>query len=207
MAASDRFLDLYEILEISPSAHPETIHRVYRFLAQVYHPDNRETGSEETFRQIVEAYRTLNDPQRRAAYDAEHREYLAARRRVFSAPAMVEDFERERRKRRAILTALYTQRACHPHHPSLGVVELEARTGAPREEMELALWYLRETGMVVRSDSGHHAITVKGLEALESMPAPKSAARRDEPASELPSLAAPIAAGSGKPRFILTTLR
>jgi curved DNA-binding protein CbpA len=32
--------DYYEILQISPTAEPETVHRVYRLLAQRCHPDN-----------------------------------------------------------------------------------------------------------------------------------------------------------------------
>jgi DnaJ-class molecular chaperone len=41
---SDRdFVDFYEVLQVSASAEPETIHRVYRLLAQRWHPDNRET--------------------------------------------------------------------------------------------------------------------------------------------------------------------
>ena len=42
--------DYYELLQISPNAEPETIHRVYRLLAQRYHPDNRETGNAQKFR-------------------------------------------------------------------------------------------------------------------------------------------------------------
>src|SRR4051812_13398865 len=38
------FVDYYELLQISPNAEPETIHRVYKMLAQRYHPDNPETG-------------------------------------------------------------------------------------------------------------------------------------------------------------------
>jgi molecular chaperone DnaJ len=40
-------------------------------LALGYHPDrNKEPGAEERFKEIAEAYAVLNDPQKRAAYDA-----------------------------------------------------------------------------------------------------------------------------------------
>src|SRR5216683_930903 len=42
--------DHYEVLQVNPKADPETIHRVYRILAQRFHPDNAETGSSEIFR-------------------------------------------------------------------------------------------------------------------------------------------------------------
>ena len=61
--------DYYEILQISPSAEPETIHRVYRLLAQRSHPDNAETGNEVQFRILTDAYRVLSDPEKRAEYD------------------------------------------------------------------------------------------------------------------------------------------
>src|SRR5437588_8677614 len=37
---SQPFLDHYDILQLSSKADPDTVHRVYRILAQRYHPDN-----------------------------------------------------------------------------------------------------------------------------------------------------------------------
>lgn len=63
-------LDCYEMMQLSRNADAETISRVYRLLASRYHPDNRETGDSEKFIRLSEAYRILNDPERRARYDA-----------------------------------------------------------------------------------------------------------------------------------------
>jgi DnaJ-class molecular chaperone len=49
-------VDYYETLQISASAEPETIQRVYRLLAQHFHPDNKETGNAARFRELTEAY-------------------------------------------------------------------------------------------------------------------------------------------------------
>ncbi len=68
------FVDYYEALQISPNADADTIHRIYRILAQRYHPDNQQTGNLELFRTLTEAYRALADPEKRAAYDVQHRE-------------------------------------------------------------------------------------------------------------------------------------
>jgi curved DNA-binding protein len=38
--------DYYEVLQVSTSADPDTITRVYRLLAQRFHPDNQKTGYE-----------------------------------------------------------------------------------------------------------------------------------------------------------------
>src|SRR5437667_12062293 len=71
-AEKDSAPDYYEVLQISANAEPETIHRVYRLLAQRFHPDNNETGNETRFRAISEAYEVLSNPERRAQYDAVH---------------------------------------------------------------------------------------------------------------------------------------
>ncbi len=52
--------DYYEVLQISPNADPDMIHRVYRLLAQRYHPDNTASGDEKAFRTITDAYEVLS---------------------------------------------------------------------------------------------------------------------------------------------------
>src|SRR5262249_36748716 len=63
--------DYYEVLQISPNADPDTIHRVYRLLAQRFHPDNQATGDADRFRLLSDAYHVLGDPERRARYDVQ----------------------------------------------------------------------------------------------------------------------------------------
>ena len=79
--------DYYEILQISPTAEPETVHRVYRLLAQRCHPDNKETGDEAQFRQLSEAYYVLSDPGRRAQLRRVRTSFsMASCRRMGSRP-------------------------------------------------------------------------------------------------------------------------
>ena len=72
MPASD-FIDYYETLEISPNANSATVERMFRYFAQLYHPDNQETGDRARFDMIVEAHEALRDPVKRAQYDMKHR--------------------------------------------------------------------------------------------------------------------------------------
>jgi curved DNA-binding protein CbpA len=66
-------IDYYEFLQISPHADGETIHRVYRFLAGRFHPDNPVSGDANLFHHLKTAYDVLSDPVRRAEYNATRR--------------------------------------------------------------------------------------------------------------------------------------
>ena len=78
MTAS-KFIDYYELLEISLNANFETIERIFRYFAQRYHPDNPQTGDRSRFDVIVEAANTLRDPVRRARYDISYQIQSSAR--------------------------------------------------------------------------------------------------------------------------------
>ena len=156
-------------MQISPNADLETVHRVYRILAQRFHPDNLETGNPEIFRGLMEAYHTLSDPEKRAAFDIEHR---AARRltwKIFDQTTSTQGVEAERRKRSGILALLYRRRISQPDQPSMNLKEFEDLLGVPKEHLEFTLWYLKEGQFVTRTDNGRHSITLKGVDLAESL--------------------------------------
>lgn len=65
-----KYKDYYNILGIEKNASDEDIKKAYRKLARKYHPDvSKATGAEEKFKDVAEAYQTLKDPEKRAAYD------------------------------------------------------------------------------------------------------------------------------------------
>jgi len=79
--------DYYEILNVSPDATQEEIHRAYRRLAREYHPDvSKDPQAEEKFKEINEAYQVLGDPQRRAEYDRQRRGGLERMPLDFGSP-------------------------------------------------------------------------------------------------------------------------
>jgi curved DNA-binding protein len=65
-----KYKDYYRILGVSRGASDEDIKKAYRRLARKYHPDvSKEYNAEERFKEVNEAYETLRDKQKRAAYD------------------------------------------------------------------------------------------------------------------------------------------
>lgn len=65
-----RYKDYYEILGVPRAASAEEIKRAYRRLARKYHPDvSKEADAAEKFKDIAEAYQTLKDTEKRAAFD------------------------------------------------------------------------------------------------------------------------------------------
>lgn len=160
--------DYYELLQISPNAEPETIHRVYRMLAMRFHPDNTATGNEKRFRQLLEAYQVLSDPERRAQYDVFCQQQRTASWPVAPTDAEAEnDFAREEFVRMAVLEVLYTKRRLEPTKPGFYIVELEKITGRPREHLEFTVWFLLQKKFLQRADNSSLVITADGVEFFE----------------------------------------
>ena len=86
MSEGSRARDYYKVLQVDWEAHPEVIRVVYRTLLKVLgmHPDLG--GSESDAKNIIEAYRTLSDPERRRAYDQWLRAHSVAQPTVSTAP-------------------------------------------------------------------------------------------------------------------------
>ena len=165
---SNQGVDYYEILQISPNAEPETVHRVFRLLAQRYHPDNAESGNEAQFRLLNEAYRVLSDPEQRARYDVVHTGMRQERWRLVASGAGTENnFDSERNVRLTVLEVLYTRRRLEPDSSGLSPLDLEKLLGRAREHLEFTIWFLVQKKFVTRSDGAMLQITVDGVEYLE----------------------------------------
>lgn len=172
---------LYDVLQVCPTAHPTIIRYAYRFLAGMYHPDNAESGNNEMFRIVSDAFRTLSDPGKRAAYDAQHGVKASQGPLPGSQPfggqaggglgANLHAIPKtgisynEVELRLAVLQVLLTARKKRAQTGGASAKVLMDVLNVEMTEMEFVLWYLREKGLVIRNEANFQ-ISVSGVDYL-----------------------------------------
>ena len=159
--------DYYAVLQVDRNADPLVITRVYRLLASLYHPDNRETGDIERFRLVMEAARVLGDPVRRRMYDRGHLGDAGesnATPEMEVSPPVIGD---QQSQRLVLLEALYSLRRSRPSRPDLPLMVLGELLGCTVDEAQFTLWYLRGKQLIEPTEDGW-AITVLGVDYVET---------------------------------------
>ena len=86
-------MDYYKILGVSEQAGDEQIKQAYRRLAKKYHPDLNPNNpeAEEKFKNIVEAYETLGDADKRKEYELKRKKPGTGRSSENTASAKTPD--------------------------------------------------------------------------------------------------------------------
>jgi len=166
MARRD-FVDFYELLQVNPRAETETISRLYRHLAKRYHPDNPDTGNRERFDLLCEAFETLSNPEKRAAYDRSYDGAVEDRIRLLDEALAIHTRDEDVAVRDRMLAVLYTQRRRNVREPALGDVQIERALDVPLEHLSFHIWYVKEKGWIERTDRGY-AITMLGIDEVEA---------------------------------------
>ena len=164
----DKPVDYYEVLQVSSTAEPETIHRVYRLHAQRYHPDNQETGNRSRFEEIRRSLQRAQRP--RAPGSIRHRLLEAA------PGALAPHLERGRvGKRLRVRAARSTDAPRGSLHPTTDGARgrrglLDGSRGPDRQAPRAPGIHdlvLGQKKFLQRDDSSRLIITAEGVEFLE----------------------------------------
>jgi hypothetical protein len=161
-------IDYYEFLQISSQAEPETIHRVYRYLAGRFHPDNPESGDSNLFCLVKSAYDVLSDPVKRAEYDLIRKSAPVEQEPLSSSVDFMDDLDGELNRRLAVLAVLYRRRRMNADVPEVTLAEIETGMGFPRDYLNFTLWYLARKGYVSRADNAQFTLTADGVDFVET---------------------------------------
>jgi len=168
MPSQGKFVDYYDLMQISPKAELETIKRVYKMMVARLHPDNAETGDAEAFMQLRRGFEVLSDPQARASYDAEYSERVKQPLPSVEPAEFATGVDAELSRRVGILCLLFKQRQTNPARSGLSLLELEQATKCPQEFVAFTLWYLQSKNYVGSADNSDFVITPGGIDYLEA---------------------------------------
>jgi curved DNA-binding protein len=160
--------DYYEFLQISPNAEFETIHRIYRFHATRYHPDNPVTGDPEKFLLVQRAFTVLSDPNLRAEYDKTREKHEAPAIPMSASTDFMDGIDGEMNRRLALLSLLYNKRRTNSETPQMSLAEVETRMGLPRDYLNFTTWYLKGKHYITISDNSDFDLTPLGVDYVES---------------------------------------
>ena len=174
-SSAGKFQDHYALLGIDPKSDSDTIQMAYTRLAQKYNPGNAETGSAEKFEAINIAFEVLSDPALRLSFDQLKGVNQDDGAPKFSGVEFFEALGRESNLRFAVLCVLYDRRRNKSFTPSLSMRHIENMLDASNEELNFALWYLKQRGFAVSDDKSNIQISVEGMDFLEqNRPSPES---------------------------------
>lgn len=166
---NEPFIDYYEILQVSPNAHADTIDRVFRFLAQRYHPDNHETGDPEQFKIVVRAHDVLRDPEKRAKFDLNYKAAMHNRWQLRKELYDDESPESDLMIQNRILLILYLNCRRDIANAGMGNNTPGNILDVPHESLDFHLWFLKEKHYIYRTENGQLSITVDGIEKALSI--------------------------------------
>jgi hypothetical protein len=171
--AAGKFQDHYAVLEINPNATREQVEAARERLCRRYDPYEGEEPDEEKFEAVRLAAEVLSDPGLRREFD-KLKGIAKEEPPKFSGAAFFEALARPSGLRSAVLCVLYDRRRLHPFTPAVPMRQMLSMLHASEEEINFALWYLKQRNLVVYDDKTNLMITADGLDFLENQrPSPE----------------------------------
>ena len=191
--ADGEFIDYYELLMVSPRADRGMIEWAARLMLTRYGKKGGKTADPGKCEQVKDAYKTLVKPEEREAYDKLHKQHcdssstsgngkppqlapMPGREAPTLDPTTIRleplatprDVEVNKVLRQATLSTLYDVLVTRPRNPEADRVEIARALGVPSDDLEVTLWFLRESGMMRTTNQGAYSITAKGVEWAEA---------------------------------------
>lgn len=168
MADEGIFVDYYIILQVDPTCSPKELEAAYRHLAKTYHPDHIDTADVTKFNQVIEAYRTLRNPDQRAEYDLVYAankkdnwfKFTAGNSLDVDEKSVIDDAEAHAR----ILVFLYKKRRENARSAGIAGFYVQQMLDCSEEIIDFHLWYLKEKGFIEITEQGALAITIQGID-------------------------------------------
>ena len=195
-SSAGKFQDHYDVLGIDPKASLAAIEQAYIELSEKFHSDNLETGDTDKYDAVVLAHEVLADVLLRREFDKIKGVGAEAVAPKFSGPSFFDSLGRESGLRMALLCVLYDRRRTKPFTPSLSLRHIEGIIEATTEELNFAIWYLKQRILASMDDKSTLQITVEGMDLIETnrpsptmvMPYIKAEATQAPPEAEVKEL-------------------
>lgn len=172
---------------ISPKADRAMIEWSVRLMLRRYGPENAATSDVQKYSLVQQAFRTLAEPSKRAEYDEEHalgtesttpvaatgnhkngHSPVANPLALLKPAPLRSSVTREHvvsqiQMRQSIVSVLYDTMLHRSRDPELGRSEVSRGLGRSNDELEFALWFLREQQFIRTTPNGAYSITAKGV--------------------------------------------
>lgn len=193
-APAGKFQDHYKVLGVDAKASTDEIHASYTKLIEQYHPQRGKTPDKEKYEAAQLAFEALADPEGRKLFDSVRSGGEDEAEVSFSGLGFFSDMKKDVDRRNVILIALYDHKRQKPRTPAITRRQLDMLISLSEEELNMAIWYLKDRGMMIVDDRSKMQITAAGMDYLmANLPAPESVLpflkikKEEEPRTEAPA--------------------
>lgn len=163
-----KFQDHYKVFGVDPKASTDEIHAAYRKQIELYHPERGKTPDREKYESAQLAFEVLSDPEGRKTFDSVRSGGEDEAECSFSGLSFFTDMRKDVDRRNVILIALYDHKRQKPRTPAITRRQLDMLIKVGEEELQLAIWYLKDRGLMIVDDRSKMQITAAGMDYLQA---------------------------------------
>lgn len=163
-----KFQDHYKVFGVDPKASTDEIHAVYRKQVDMYHPERGKMPDREKYEAAQLAFEVLSDPEGRKAFDSVRSGGEDEAECSFSGLSFFTDMRQDVSRRNVILIALYDHKRQKPRTPAITRRQLDMLIKVGEDELQLAIWYLKDRGLMIVDDRSKMQITASGMDYLQA---------------------------------------